>query len=54
MNDKQPPQHKIALSLPRDLWQAMTVLAREHQRSFAKELIWALQEYVERHQNEKK
>lgn len=54
MNDKRPPQHKIALSLPRDLWQAMTVLAREHQRSFTKELIWALQEYVERHQNEKK
>jgi hypothetical protein len=41
-------QHKIALSIPRETWEAVNELAREHQRSFTKELVWALQEYVRR------
>ncbi len=46
---KQPQtQHKIALSIPRGTWEAMNELAREHQRSFTKELVWALQDYVRR------
>ena len=40
--------HKIALSIPRETWEAVNELAREHQRSFTKELVWALQEYVRR------
>ena len=40
--------HKITLSIPRETWEAMTALAREHQRSFTKEVVWALQEYVRR------
>jgi predicted transcriptional regulator len=47
MKDKQT-QHKITLSLPRETWEAMNELARKHQRSFTKELVWALQEYVRR------
>ncbi len=41
-------QHKIALSIPRETWEAVNTLAREHQRSFTKELVWALQDYVRR------
>jgi 5-methylcytosine-specific restriction endonuclease McrA len=55
MADQEQLRHKITLSLPRETWQAITELARDHQRSFTKELIWALQEYVrhERQQTEK-
>lgn len=43
--------HKITVELPQTLWDAVRALAEDHQRSFVKELIWALQEYVkhERH-----
>ena len=47
MKDEQA-QHKITLSIPRETWEAVNDLAREHQRSFTKELVWALQEYVRR------
>lgn len=47
MRDEQA-QHKITLSIPRETWEAVNELAREHQRSFTKELVWALQEYVRR------
>ena len=42
----EPTQHKITLSIPRETWEAVSDLARKHQRSFTKELVWALQEYV--------
>jgi hypothetical protein len=48
MDNNERQMHKITLSLPRELWEAMTALAREHQCSFTKELIWALQEYIRR------
>ena len=53
MQDEQA-QHKITLSIPRKLWEAMNELARMHQRSFTKELVWALQEYVQREQQKGK
>jgi len=40
--------HKITVDIPQDVWEAVRDLAKEHQRSFTKELIWALQEYVRR------
>ncbi len=52
MKDEQA-QHKITLSLPRETWEAMNELARQHQRSFTKELVWALQEYVRRERRRK-
>ena len=53
MKDGQT-QHKITLSLPRETWEAVNALARAHQRSFTKELVWALQEYVRReHQRQR-
>ena len=53
MDNKPMAQHKITLSLPRETWNAMVELAREHQRSFTKELIWALQEYVRRERSQR-
>ena len=47
MRDAQA-QHNITLSIPRETWEAVNALAREHQRSFTKELVWALQAYVRR------
>ena len=52
MKDEQA-HHKITLSIPRETWDAMNDLARTHQRSFTKELVWALQEYVRREQRRK-
>ena len=40
--------HKITVDIPQDVWEAVRALADEHQRSFAKELVWALQAYVRR------
>ena len=53
MKDEQA-QHKITLSIPRETWGAVNALAREHQRSFTKELVWALQEYVRREHKRKR
>ena len=53
MKDEQA-QHKITLSIPRETWEAVNELAREHQRSFTKELVWALQEYVRRERRQRK
>lgn len=47
MNTEQKP-HKITVDIPQDVWEAVRDLAQEHQRSFVKELVWALQEYVKR------
>jgi hypothetical protein len=47
-------EHKIAVSIPRETWEAVNELAREHQRSFTKELVWALQEYVRRERQRKR
>jgi len=47
MNTEKKP-HKITVDIPQDVWEAVRDLAKEHQRSFVKELVWALQEYVKR------
>jgi len=46
--NKEPKPHKITVDIPQDVWVAMRALASEHQRSFVKELVWALQDYVRR------
>ncbi len=52
MNRGQKP-HKITVDIPQDVWEAVRELAQEHQRSFVKELVWALQEYVRRERRRK-
>jgi hypothetical protein len=46
--DKSVKPHKITVDIPQDVWEAVRKLASEHQRSFVRELVWALQEYVRR------
>ncbi len=52
MSNEQTARHKITLSIPRATWEAMVELAQQHQRSFTKELIWALQAYIRREQRQ--
>ena len=52
MDTEQPP-HKVTVDIPQDVWEAVRALARAHQRSFVKELVWALQEYVRRERRRK-
>jgi hypothetical protein len=52
MSDKEQ-HHNITLSLPRETWQAMVERAHELQRSFTKEVIWALQEYIRRERRQR-
>ncbi len=46
--DKEQKPHNVTVGIPQDVWDAVRALARAHQRSFVKELVWALQEYVRR------
>lgn len=46
--EKEQKFHKITVDIPQDVWEAVRTLATEHQRSFVRELVWALQEYVRR------
>ena len=46
--DKERKPHKVTVDIPQEVWEHVRELAREHQRSFVKELVWALQEYVRR------
>ena len=46
--DTEQQSHKVTVDIPQDVWEAVRELARAHQRSFVKELVWALQEYVRR------
>jgi hypothetical protein len=39
---------RISIRFPRDILAALRTLARQHERSFNGEVIWALREYVER------
>jgi hypothetical protein len=46
--DREQKPHKITVDIPQGVWEAIRALAQEHHRSFVKELVWALQEYVKR------
>jgi len=46
--------HKVTVDIPQDVWESVRALADEHQRSFVKELVWALQEYVKRERRQTK
>ena len=42
------------MDIPQDVWEAVRKLATAHQRSFVKELVWALQEYVKHDRYERR
>jgi len=50
---KKQPEQKLTTRYPLDVLQEMRQLAREHNRSFNGEVIWALREYI-RQQKEAK
>lgn len=50
----KPPQDEqpITIRFPLDVLAVIRRLAKKHERSFNREVIWALREYAERHKNE--
>jgi hypothetical protein len=45
MEQKQE-KHKVTVLIPAEIVQQLKQIARQHQRSFNGELIWALQQYL--------
>jgi len=48
----QKAERRISIRFPLDVLAALRSLAKQHERSFNGEVIWALREYVERHNGE--
>jgi hypothetical protein len=42
-------ERHISIRFPSDVWEAIRTLAKQHERSFNGEVIWALREYAARH-----
>jgi hypothetical protein len=53
MEDTRKGETRISIRFPLDVLNAIRALAKQHERSFNGEIIWALREYIERHRNEK-
>lgn len=45
----QRDERRISIRFPFDVLTAIRTLAKQHERSFNGEVIWALREYAERH-----
>ena len=48
--ENTPRETRISIRFPQDVLAALRTLARQHERSFNGEVIWALREYVARQQ----
>jgi hypothetical protein len=44
-------ERRISIRFPLDLLAAIRALAKQHERSFNGEVIWALREYATRHKH---
>ena len=53
MENTQKGERRISIRFPLDVLAAVRALAKQHERSFNGEVIWALREYTERHQRER-
>ena len=53
MENTQKAERRISIRFPLDILAAVRTLAKQHERSFNGEVIWALREYAERHQTQK-
>lgn len=51
----EPPndERRISIRFPWDVLKAIRTLAKQHERSFNGEVIWALREYAKRQQDGK-
>lgn len=54
MESTQKAERRISIRFPLDVLAAIRALAKQHERSFNGEVIWALREYVERHKSEQR
>jgi hypothetical protein len=52
MESTQRGERRISIRFPLDVVAAIRALAKQHERSFNGEVIWALREYIERHKAE--
>jgi len=53
MENAQKGERRISIRFPLDVLAALRSLAKQHERSFNGEVVWALREYVERHKGAK-
>jgi hypothetical protein len=53
MQNEQKSERRISIRFPLDVLAVIRALAKQHERSFNGEVIWALREYAERHKVEK-
>jgi hypothetical protein len=53
MEGTQKGERRISIRFPLDVLAMIRTLAKQHERSFNGEVIWALREYAERHRGEK-
>jgi hypothetical protein len=49
---KKPTEPRTQVRFPQEVWDEMQRLAREHQRSFNGEVIWALRAYLTQQKGE--
>jgi predicted transcriptional regulator len=52
--DKKPTKDKTTVYIPPAIREKLKTVAKQHQRSFNSELVWALQQYLERQEKEGK
>jgi hypothetical protein len=53
MEDTRKGETRISIRFPLDVLNAIRMLAKQHERSFNGEVVWALREFMERHKGEK-
>ena len=52
MEKREKGEQRISIRFPLDVLAVIRTLAKQHERSFNGEVIWALREYAERHKDE--
>jgi hypothetical protein len=52
MTDAPKSERHISIRFPLDVLEVIRKLAKKHERSLNREVIWALREYAERHKDE--
>ena len=52
MENTHQGERRISIRFPLDVLAVIRILAKQHERSFNGEVIWALREYAQRHKSE--
>jgi hypothetical protein len=52
MENTPKGERRISIRFPLDVLALIRTLAKQHERSFNGEVVWALREYAERHKDE--